>query len=268
MRKFFILSVCAVFVLSGCGTYTGAGAYTGANLGSIFGSAIGGISGGYRGHHVGTLIGMAGGAVVGAAIGSAADNANKREVHEHYQEVQRQKQAAGMNNRNSTREDNYYDPTNSGDDTLYDFQSNDYTSDYSASAGRSMSPSSSSIEDISAGFDVNSELVISNARFVDNDHDGYIRSNETSKVIFEIHNSSNHPLYDLQPMVVESSGRKNIYISPSIHVEKLDPGKTLRYTAMVKTGRMKNGTATFCVSVLQGDRVMSNVTEFTIKTVK
>ena len=268
MRKFIVYSVCAVFVLSGCGTYAGAGAYTGANLGSIFGSAIGGISGGYRGHHVGTLIGMAGGAVVGAAIGSAADNANRREVHEHYQEVQRRKSAAGINDRNATNNDGYYDPTNSGDDTLYDFQSNDYTSDYSASAGRSMAPSSSSIEDISSGYGVNTDLVISNARFVDDDHDGNIKSNETSKVIFEIHNSSNHPLYDLVPMVVESSWRKNIYISPSIHVEKLDPGKTLRYTAMVKTGRMKNGTATFCVSVVQGDRLMSNVTEFTINTVK
>jgi hypothetical protein len=85
-------------------------------------------------------------------------------------------------------------------------------------------------------------------------------------VIFEVHNASNVTLYDIQPTVVESSGKKNIYISPNIHVERLEPGKGIRYTAMVKSGRMKDGTATFCLSALQGNMVMSNVSEFVIPT--
>ena len=273
MRKIAVMSVCAVLLLSGCGTYAGSGAFTGAHFGSILGSAIGGITDGPRGSDVGTILGMAGGAIVGAAIGSAADQANKRDIHEHYENVQRRKAQdrsydnAGYQNR-SYPNDNYYDPSNGGDDRLYDFQSSDYTSDYSAASARSMSPGASSIEDISSGYTVNSGIEIRNPRFVDGNRDGCLNSNEVSKVIFEVFNTSGHTLFDLQPTVVESTGARNIYISPTVHVERLEPGKGIRYTAMVKTARMRNGTATFCLSVLQGDRVMSNVSEFTINTVR
>ena len=265
MKKIVILSVSAVLLLSGCGTYTASGAYTGASFGSILGSAIGGLSGGPRGSDVGTIVGMAGGAIIGGAIGSAADNANRREVHDHYEAVQRQKSA----NNNRSGYDNYdsgFDPTNSGDDRLYDFGSSDYTGDYSASQPRSMSPNSSSIENLTDNYSVNNKIVIGNARFVDENRDGVLNSNETCKVIFEVHNASNVTLYDIQPTVIESSGKKNIYISPNIHVERLEPGKGIRYTAMVKSGRMKDGNATFCLSALQGNMVMSNVSEFVIPT--
>jgi hypothetical protein len=131
-----------------------------------------------------------------------------------------------------------------------------------------MSPSTSSIEEISSGYSVNTGIVIRNPRFVDGNRDGNINSNEVSKVIFEVYNASDRTLYDLQPSVVEATGRRNIYISPSVHVEKLAPGKAIRYTAMVKSAKMKDGTATFCLSVLQGGRTMSEVTEFTINTVR
>lgn len=276
MRKVFILSVCAAVLLSGCGTYAGSGAFTGAHFGSILGSAIGGITDGPRGHDVGTIIGMAGGAVIGAAIGSAADDNARRDRHEHYEAIQRRKAAEQrQNNRRGNYNEgtgydngNYYDPTNSGDDRLYDFQSSDYTDNYSASSPRSMSPSTSSIEEISSGYSVNTDLVIRNPRFVDGNRDGQINSNEVSKVIFEVYNASNRTLYDLQPTVVEATGRRNIFISPTVHVEKLAPGKAIRYTAMVKSAKMKDGTATFCLSVLQGGRTMSDVTEFTINTVR
>ncbi|MBO4658711.1 MAG: hypothetical protein J5637_03720 [Prevotella sp.] len=263
MKKVFVYAVCAALVLSGCGTYTGAGAYTGAQFGSILGSAIGGITDGYRGSHVGTIIGMAGGAVVGAMVGNAADEASRREVRDHYDEVQRRKSQNG-----SSRYDDsgYYSPDNSGDDRLYDFQSSDYTSDYSASSPRIMDPASSSIEDITSDYSVNRSLVIRNPRFVDDNHDGWLKSNETSKVIFEIYNASGETLYDIQPTVIEASKCRNIYISPNIHVERLEPGKAIRYTAMVKAGKLRDGSATFCLSVLQGNRVMSNVAEFTVTT--
>ena len=48
--------------------------------------------------------------------------------------------------------------------------------------------------------------------------------------------------------VAAVQGVKNLYISPSVHVEQLAPGKGIRYTAMVKTGRMKNGNATKVMS--------------------
>jgi len=282
MRKVFIMSVCAAVLLSGCGTYAGSGAFTGAHFGSILGSAIGGITDGPRGSDVGTILGMAGGAVIGAAIGCAADEHARMERHEHYEAIQQRKAAERRNDRPYNRPNdrrgnyngdaydngNYYDPTNSGDDRLYDFQSSDYTDNYSAASPRSVSPSTSSIEDISSGYSVNTNLVIRNPRFVDGNRDGQINSNEVSKVIFEVYNASDRTLYDLQPSVVEATGLRNIYISPSVHVEKLAPGKAIRYTAMVKSAKMRDGSATFCLSVLQGGRTMSDVTEFTIGTAR
>ncbi len=265
MKKVLIFTLCATLLLSSCGTYTGSGAFTGAHFGTILGSAIGGITNGRRGHDIGTIIGMAGGAVVGAAIGSAADQSAQREVRDHYNEVQRRRAEAG----NSSYDDaGYISPDNQGDDRLYDFQGSDYTSDYTASTPRVMSPASSSIEDITSNYSVNKSIEIRNPRFVDDNHDGWMKSNETSKVIFEVYNSSSETLYDLQPTVVESSKCRNIYISPNIHVEQLEPGRGIRYTAMVKAGKLRNGTATFCLSVLQGNRVMSNVAEFTVETRK
>jgi uncharacterized protein YcfJ len=269
MKKVIVLSICSVLLLTGCGTYTGSGAYIGGEFGSILGSAIGGITGGPRGSDVGTIVGMAGGAVVGAVIGNAADQADRREVHDHYEKVQRRKAA---DSKSQYDYDNYdyggYDPSNSGDDRLYDFGSADYTGDYSAAAPRTLDPSSSSIEYLSTNYDVNNQIQIKNARFVDDNYDNALSSGETCKVIFEVYNTSQRTIFDIQPTVVESTGRKNIYISPNIHVERLEPGRGIRYTAMVKAGKMKPGTATFCISVLQGNTVMSNVSEFNIPTRK
>ena len=82
MKKILILSLGAVILLSGCGTYAGEGAFVGASFGSVIGSAVGGISGGFRGSDIGTLVGMAGGAVVGGAIGAQADNARQTQIAE------------------------------------------------------------------------------------------------------------------------------------------------------------------------------------------
>ena len=58
MKKNVLMLLAAVLLLTGCDTYTGAGAATGGYFGAIIGSAIGGISDGRRGSDVGTLIGM------------------------------------------------------------------------------------------------------------------------------------------------------------------------------------------------------------------
>jgi hypothetical protein len=129
-----------------------------------------------------------------------------------------------------------------------------------------MNPASSSYD--MGDYAYNPQIEIRNPRFVDDNHDNILRSNELSKVIFEVVNTSSRTLYDLQPTVVEASGNKRIYISPSVHVESLAPGAAIRYTAMVKAGKIKDGTATFCLSVLQGGQAMSGVTEFSITTRK
>ena len=260
MRKFAFMLIFAL-LLTGCGTYTGTGAYTGGYFGSILGSAIGGITDGPRGSDVGTIVGMVGGAVVGAAIGNAKDNADKREVREHYEKVQRDKQRQRQDNRASHDDEGYYDPSNSGDDRLYDFDmagnsSNErHTLSSDGSAVSNVYPSSDGIE-------------IRNIRFLDANEDGAINSNETCRVVFEVYNHTSRTLYDLQPMVNEVTGSRRIYISPSVTVARLEPDKGVRYTAMVKSARMKNGSVKFNVAVAHNDRVVSNISEFSVATVK
>lgn len=276
-KNIVIIAACALLV-SSCGTYTGSGAYTGSTLGSILGSAIGGISGGARGYDIGTIAGMVGGAVIGGAIGAAKDRQDAQDVHDHYQQVQQRKAQnanAGYDNRYGSvggmnydsNADSGFDATNSGDDRLYDFNGSDYTGDYTAQPGTTVMPSSSSVESLAVGMEYLPALEVRNARIVDDNQDNAINRDEVCKVIFEVYNHSQQPVVDVVPTVVETTGNKHIYISPSMHVERIEPGQGIRYTAMLKAdSRLKNGTARICVSVLQGNKAISKVCEFNVPT--
>ncbi len=276
MGKSFIIGMSALLLLGSCDTYTGSGAYVGSSLGSIFGSAIGGIAGGPRGSDVGTLAGMVGGAVVGAAIGQAADQR---------QEAQRDADIANMRAKRAARQarsqssyteydgnaaDNSgFDANNGGDDRIYDFKGSDYSGNYSAQQPDVTMPMESGVESLAGDLKYTSDIEIRNARFVDDNQNGKIERGELSKVIFEVYNRGNHTLYDVVPTVVETSGNRHIFISPNMHVESIQPGKGIRYTALVKAdNRLKAGDAHFCVSVVQGDKKISKVCEFNIPTVR
>ena len=286
MKKVILLMLCSSLVLSSCDTYTGSGAYAGGSIGSILGSAIGGLSGGPRGSDMGTIIGMAGGAVVGAVIGSQAD----REAAYQQDRVERRSGYPGntrryptnpRNNRSSNYGENevydysntpvtdnpeIFDSNNGGDDRLYDFKGKDYTGDYSAQQPTTSMPTAT-VEELGARFSYSPTLEIVNARFVDANEDNCLNRNETCKVIFEIVNRGYKPVYDVVPTVVETTGNKHIFISPSIHVEKISPGSGVRYTAMVKADRkLKDGMARFCVSVIHEGKSISKVNEFNIPT--
>lgn len=271
MKKIMLFVACSSLLLSSCDTYTGCGAYAGATFGSILGSAIGGLSGGPRGSDMGTIIGMAGGAAVGAAIGSQADqksqqqresvyrDRSRRDHHSHLDGVYQQSSPVYSN-------DVIFDSTNSGDDRIYDFNDRDYTGSYSAQQPVATIPSST-LEELGQNYAYSSSLEIMNARFVDSNEDNTLNRNETAKVIFEIRNNGAHTLYDVVPTVIETTGNKHIFISPSVHVESIAPGHVIRYTAMVKAdNRLKNGTACFCVSVIQGGKTISKVNQFDIPT--
>lgn len=294
MKKFLIFALCSLFLMSSCDTYTGSGAYMGGSIGSILGSAIGGLSGGPRGSDMGTLIGMAGGAAVGAVIGSQTDQRQQQQVEQYQRDKARraERRAARSQQQNSIGQSGYdqsgygqrgydqpvygtpnsednsdvFDSTNSGDDRLYDFNGKDYVGDYSAQQPTTVMPSSK-MEALGSNWSYSPTLEIVNARFVDSNEDNTLNRNETCKVIFEIMNRGNIPVYDVVPTVVETTGNKHIYISPSIHVEKITPGRGIRYTAMVKAdNRLKNGMAHFCVSVIHEGKSISKVNEFNIPT--
>lgn len=277
MKKTIVLLLSSTLLLGSCGTYTGSGAYVGGSFGSILGSAIGGLAGGPRGSDIGTIIGMAGGAAVGAAIGSQADQQAETNRQERRDRIYQNSasSSSGNSNQSDTRfnsnEVSGFDSSNSGDDRLYDFSSSDYTGNYSAQTPTSSYPSvSSNVSEITdSQLEFCPSLEIVNARFVDANQDNKLNRNETCKVIFSIMNRGSRPVYDVVPTVIETTGNKHIYISPNIHVEKIDAGKGIRYTAMVKAdSRLKEGVAKFCVSVLHGDKAISKVNEFVIPTSK
>lgn len=290
MKKSMIMVMAAAMLLSACDTYTGAGAYTGASFGSILGSAIGGISDGPRGSDIGTIVGMAGGAAIGAVIGNAADQQARDQVVQHREAVkarrahdQSREDQAGVaygtspstyadttaSYRESGAAGSGFDPNNGGDDRLYDFNGSDYQGNVSTQQPTETMPLSSSVDDLVAAYQYAPNIEIRNARFIDANQDGKIGRGELCKVIFEVINRGQTTIYDVVPTVVETTGMKHLYISPSMHVEKIAPGKGIRYTALVKAdNRLKAGTAKICVSVIQGGKGISKVSEFNIPTVK
>jgi hypothetical protein len=277
MGKHFIIGMSALLLLGSCDTYTGSGAYMGSTLGSIFGSAIGGITGGPHGSDVGTLVGMVGGAVAGAAIGQAADqkqqaqrDADIADMRARRAEQQTRSQSTYSYGNSSSYDTNSgFDANNGGDDRIYDFKSSDYSGTYSAQQPEVTMPMQSGVESLASDFKYTPDIEIKNARFVDDNQNGKIERGEMSKVIFEVYNRGKQTLYDIVPTVVETSGNRHIAISPNMHVESIQPGKGIRYTALVKADdRLKDGSAHFCVSVVQGDKKISKVSEFNIPTVR
>lgn len=275
----------------------------GSTLGSIFGSAIGGITGGPHGSDVGTVVGMIGGAVAGAAIGQATDQKQQaqREADMAEMRAERAERRAAMaraqqsgnynqgsgsyggnyggssydgnysngNTANGGSTDSGFDASNSGDDRIYDFNGSDYTGNYSATQPQESMPMESSVENLAGNLKYTPSIEIKNARFVDDNKDGKIERGELSKIIFEVYNRGNQTLYDVVPTVVESTGNRHIIISPNMHVESIQPNKGIRYTALVKAdNRLKDGSAKFCVSVVQGEKKISKVCEFNIPTIR
>ena len=277
MKKSLTIALSSLLILSGCDTYAGSSAYLGSNIGAILGSAIGGINDGPRGSDVGTIIGMAGGAVVGAIIGNSADQHAHDEMVEHREAVKQRRMEQQQNempesNYSSNDTDNYtsgFDATNSGDDRIYDFSSSDYTGNYSAQTPKEQMPQNSSVEDMAQSFTYTPSIEIRNARFVDDNEDGKIQRDEICKIIFEVINRGNQPLTDVVPTVIETNGNRHIFISPSMHIESIAPGKGIRYTAVIKAdSRLKEGNARFCVSVIQGGKAISKISEFNIPTIR
>lgn len=265
--KYIIMGVCASMLFTSCST-TESGAMSGAYFGGVLGSAVGGLMGGYRGHNVGTIVGMATGAAVGAAAGNANEQKRVERIQRYHDGVYQRSHK--QNNRVNRYDDSGFDESNSGDDRIYDFQSSDYTGSYSASQPKTVMPHQSTIEDVSLrNLTYSNALEIRNARFVDSNNDKVLKRGESGKVIFEITNVSDNVMYDIVPTVIETTGNKHILISPSVHIEQIAPRQTLRYTAMVQaTKSLKNGTANIALSVVQGNRTIGKVTEFSIDTAK
>lgn len=283
-NQYVAIAFSAMLLVSSCGTYAGQGAYTGATFGSILGSAIGGISDGPRGHDAGTIIGMAGGAVLGGIFGNAADQQRQHSTDDgvyrrstRSQRTQRQTTTTQPSTQYQQQNSNYgsgFDENNSGDDRIEFSTGKGDDGQYNANQYNAnptqVYPGSSSVENIAEGITYTPSIEIRNARFIDANGDNKISRNEICRVVFEVYNNGSQTIYDIQPMVVEATGNRHIAISPGVHVEKIAPGKGIRYTAMVKADdRIKEGNVKICLSVIEGNnRKISKVNEFNIPTIK
>ena len=110
-------------------------------------------------------------------------------------------------------------------------------------------------------------LKIRNIRFIDDNRDHVITSGESSKVIFEIMNEGDRTVYNVVPVVTETTGMKRIYISPSVMVEQIAPHNGVKYTASISAGeRIKTGNITIRVAVANGNGQQYDRQEFSLPT--
>ena len=281
MKKGVLLTLSAALALASCGSYAGQGAATGATFGTILGSAICGITGGPRGSDVGTLVGMAGGAALGAAVGSAADKA-KQEEYRRYMEYRDSRYGGGQgrgdwheggsayNPPRQQADESGFDPTHSGDDRIVMEPEGGSHPQY-GNAGRPVAAPSVSVDELKAtmpGYKlaVNKGIEVRNISFADAGGDGALSRRESAKVSFEVMNFGGVTLYDVHPMVVESTGNKHVHVSPPLRVESIAPGRGVRYTATVfADSRLKDGEAVLRLGVVQGDKeITSQVRELRV----
>lgn len=255
--------------MSSCGSYEASGAYTGSMFGNMLGSAIGGIAGGWRGHEIGSLIGTVGGAAAGAAIGAAADKSQERKYEARRAEQQRQTHAqARVQVQERAQYDGYgqeqyadesgFDPEGRGDDriTIMPEGGSNNGNAYGGHLGR--------------GYTNGPALVIRHAGVFEKERDGVLTRGEKCEVVFEIMNNSDNPVYDVYPLVEETTGNKHIHISPNLRVESIAPHKAIRYTAiLLADNKLRDGQIEVKVGVAQGNTVLTSQTRlFAVPTSK
>ena len=278
MKKYSVMIMSAALVASSCTTGAGTGAYAGSQLGSVLGSAIGGIAGGPRGSDIGTIFGMAGGAVVGAAVGDATTKQHHQDQDDTYMP------SSNYNNR-PVYEPSYssnqqpvddidptqmVDTTNSGDDRI-DFDVNSSSTLPNNNPDTSVSMDAGKVEQIYGANKAaeSGKITIKNVRFEETAEHNVLHGGEVGKVMFEMYNETQAPIYNFMPTVVEADGNKRIYISPSVRVENILPGQGLRYTATVKADkRIKDGEIRLLVSAQRDGKPISYVTVVKVATVR
>ena len=275
MKRLVMSVATAALLLSSCGGAQGTGMYIGANMGGMLGSAVGGLFGGMNGSNIGTIIGVAGGAAAGGAIAkNKADRAQQRPFDSSYEGVDGlysnfNGSDVALSSDNSLSSNLVNASYSNNDDRIYPFgsaqtaQPQDYNTTQTVTVGqleRKAQPQNERTRDI---------VELRKPRFQDDNNDNILVRNEMAQVTFEIFNNGTEPLYNVDPIVEETTGNKHVYISPTLSVQRIDPGKGIRYTALVTTDKwLKNGNITLKVYARQGARTITAIQEFNIPTRK
>lgn len=276
MKKQAIILLSAALLLGSCGSYnTNEGLYAGATFGHVIGSAIGGLAGGPRGHEWGSLIGTIGGAAAGAAIGSATDKAQQRDrAQARQQRTQRQRSNRSYNDdyySGYSQDDSGFDPQGRGNDIItFDGEGGAADNYQGGSTGSyyndnpvANAPASMRIANAPA-------LEIRNARILEAQRDGVLTRGEECRVVFEILNNSDHPVFNVNPFVEDATGNRHVKISQNLNIESIAPHQGVRYTASILAdNRLKDGEIVVRLGVAQGRREVTSQTRlFNVPTAK
>jgi len=209
------------------------GTYTeaGAATGGWFGSIIGSAIGGIAGGQRGSDIGTLVGMAGGAAVGAAVGQAADKAEQKRIEEYRQ---------RRIDRDEWHNHPAYGYPD--------------------------------SRGYDarIPDELEIQRLMFMDANHDYVLTRGEEARVVFEIFNNSDKPLYRIRPNVSEINGNRHIEVSDDVMIESIAPGKGIRYTALVRAdNRLRDGEAVFRICVFQGNKkIVSQTRDLRIQTRK
>ncbi|MDE7378588.1 MAG: hypothetical protein K2N13_06450 [Paraprevotella sp.] len=235
-KKVILYMVAGSLLLTSCGSAQQLqGVSAGTTIGTVLGSSIGGIMGGFRGHDVGTLVGAVAGGAVGAAI--TAPRERRKSVEP--------------------------------DAIVTERTAKKHTKKSSVSSRSVMIEAEDSSGVALTAPVAESPLVLRNLRYIDDGRNQILNRKESSKLIFELVNSTHIPVTGVVPYVSEANGNEQVYISPPVRIERIEPGEVIRYTVEIKGGnRLKAGTAVFRIAVSCDDGPFVTVREFTLPTDK
>lgn len=89
-------------------------------------------------------------------------------------------------------------------------------------------------------------LSIDNLVFADHNGNRVLEGGETAYVTFDIHNTSNHPIHNIAPVITCDNHR--IKISPTATIARIDAGRAMRYKAVIMAqNNVRSGQATFTI---------------------
>lgn len=199
----------------------------GTMIGANLGGTVGGAIGARSGGFAGDVFGTIIGTVAGAAIGSAVTAPSPEE-------------------REYNRDEEYYDATREQRTPRYE--------------RREAGSLRESTRELAA-------LKVRNLRFIDGNRNRIINANETCQLLFEVYNSGDDVLRDITPEVYELNRMKHIRISNPSVISRIGSKEAVRYTITIRTDKgLREGTATFCISLSNREGTSIPCREFDIQT--
>ena len=131
-------------------------------------------------------------------------------------------------------------------------------------------PRTETVEAVSMeDYDALSGLRVTNIRFIDDNRNHVIDAGESCKLVFDIVNEGEVPVYNVVPVIEELNGMKHLAISSSAQIAYMAVGDRIRYTATVVGGKkLKPGNALFRIYTTESNGMMSEMREFSLPTAK